>query len=189
MWSVVGSGFGSLFFVEGYLSRRPAAKILMLERGTFNSHAWQLEQNKNSPIVPSSTFSTDEAKKAWNFTIGVGGGTNCWYAQTPRFHPSDFRMRSNYGVAQDWPLDYDELEPYYVAAETKMSVAGSPEMGEILPRSAPFPQPPHKQTCRRRDHAQGSAAVSCSDRHGARQCRRCRTPAVLCLGAMQVCVR
>jgi choline dehydrogenase-like flavoprotein len=143
---VVGSGFGSLFFVEGYLNRRPAAKILMLERGIFNSHAWQLEQNRNSPIVPGATFRTDAAKKVWNFTIGVGGGTNCWYAQTPRFHPSDFRMRSNYGVAQDWPLDYDELEPYYVAAETKMSVAGSPEMNVILPRSAPFLQPPHKLT-------------------------------------------
>jgi choline dehydrogenase-like flavoprotein len=143
---VVGSGFGSLFFVEGYLSKRPAAKILMLERGIFNSHAWQLQNDKNSPIEPSSTFRTDAAGKVWNFTIGVGGGTNCWYAQTPRFHPSDFRMHSKYGVAQDWPLDYDELEPYYVAAETKMSVAGSPEMGEILPRSAPFPQPPHKLT-------------------------------------------
>ncbi|MBM0103601.1 GMC family oxidoreductase [Steroidobacter sp. S1-65] len=143
---VVGTGFGSLFFVEGYLSKRPAAKILMLERGAFSSHAWQLEHGKNSPITPASTFRTDAANKVWNFTIGVGGGTNCWYAQTPRFHPSDFRMRSRYGVAQDWPLDYDELEPYYLAAETKMSVAGAPEMAEILPRSAPFPQPPHKLT-------------------------------------------
>lgn len=143
---VVGTGFGSLFFVEGYLARRPAARILMLERGSFNSHAWQLEHQKNSSIPHTSTFRTDEAGKVWNFTIGVGGGTNCWYAQTPRFHPSDFKMRSRYGVAQDWPLDYDELEPYYVMAETKMSVAGSDEMAVILPRSAPFPQPPHKQT-------------------------------------------
>ncbi|MDY6944242.1 MAG: GMC family oxidoreductase [Pseudomonadota bacterium] len=143
---VVGSGFGSLFFVEGYLNKRPAAKILMLERGRFDSHAWQLEHGKNSSLPHTATFRTDAANKVWNFTVGVGGGTNCWYAQTPRFHPSDFRMHSKYGVAQDWPLDYDELEPYYVAAETKMSVAGSPEMGELLPRSAPFPQPPHKQT-------------------------------------------
>lgn len=143
---VVGSGFGSLFFVEGYLSKRPTARILMLERGTFNSHAWQLEHGKNSSIPHTSTFRTDAARKVWNFTIGVGGGTNCWYAQTPRFHPNDFRMRSKYGVAQDWPLDYDELEPYYVAAEVKMAVAGSPEMGEILPRSVPFPQPAHKLT-------------------------------------------
>jgi choline dehydrogenase-like flavoprotein len=143
---VVGSGFGSLFFVDGYLSKRPAAKILILERGGFNSHAWQLENNRNSPIAPQSTFRTDAANKVWNFTIGVGGGTNCWYAQTPRFHPSDFKMRSRYGVAQDWPLDYDELEPYYVAAENRMSVAGSPDMAVVLPRSAPFPQPAHKLT-------------------------------------------
>jgi choline dehydrogenase-like flavoprotein len=143
---VVGSGFGSLFFVEGFLAKRPTANILMLERGTFNSHAWQLEHQRNSPIAHQSTFRTDAANKVWNFTIGLGGGTNCWYAQTPRFHPSDFKMRSRYGVAQDWPLDYDELEPYYVAAEIKMSVAGAPEMAEVLPRSAPFPQLAHKLT-------------------------------------------
>ena len=143
---VVGSGFGSLFFVEGLLKKRPAARILILERGTFNSHAWQLGNQKNSPIAHQSTFRTDDANKVWNFTLGLGGGTNCWFAQTPRFHPSDFKMRSKYGVAQDWPLDYAELEPYYVAAETKMSVAGAAEMGEIMPRSAPFPQPPHKLT-------------------------------------------
>jgi choline dehydrogenase-like flavoprotein len=143
---VVGSGFGSLFFVDGFLRKRPAAKILILERGGFNSHAWQLQNHRNSPIAPQSTFRTDAAKKVWNFTIGVGGGTNCWYAQTPRFHPSDFKMRSRYGVAQDWPLDYDELEPYYVAAENRMSVAGSPDMAVILPRSVPFPQPAHKLT-------------------------------------------
>ncbi|MET0535351.1 MAG: GMC family oxidoreductase [Steroidobacter sp.] len=143
---VVGSGFGSLFFVEGFLNKRPAANILVLERGTFNSHAWQLQNNRNSSVPHQSTFRTDETRKVWNFTIGLGGGTNCWYAQTPRFHPSDFKMRSRYGVAQDWPLDYDELERYYVAAERRMSVAGAPEMGAILPRSAPFPQPAHKLT-------------------------------------------
>lgn len=143
---VVGSGFGSLFFVEGFLKKRPTARILILERGIFNSHAWQLQNKKNSPLPHQSTFRTDEANKVWNFTVGLGGGTNCWFGQAPRFHPSDFKMRSRYGVAQDWPLDYSELEPYYVAAETKMSVAGAPEMGEIMPRSAPFPQPPHKLT-------------------------------------------
>lgn len=143
---VVGSGFGSLFFVEGLLKKRPAARILILERGTFNPHAWQLKNQRNSPIPHQSTFRTDDANKVWNFTVGLGGGTNCWFAQTPRFHPGDFKMRSKYGVAQDWPLDYAELEPYYVAAEIKMSVAGAPEMGEIMPRSAPFPQPPHKLT-------------------------------------------
>ena len=143
---VVGSGFGSLFFVEGYLRKRPAARILILERGRDNSHAWQLEHLRNSDIPPESTFRKPDGHKIWNFTIGLGGGTNCWFAQSPRFHPSDFQMRTRYGVSQDWPLSYDDLELYYVEAERKMSVAGSDEMAAILPRSAPFPLPPHVPT-------------------------------------------
>ena len=143
---VIGSGFGSLFFIEGYLQKRPEARVLVLERGSFHSHAWQIEHGRNSSIVPEETYRTPAGHKAWNFTIGVGGGTNCWYAQTPRFHPTDFRMRSLYGVAQDWPLTYEELDPYYVQAENKMSVAGAAEMSTVLPRSTPFPLPAHKLT-------------------------------------------
>jgi choline dehydrogenase-like flavoprotein len=143
---VIGSGFGSLFFVEGYLRQRPQARILMLERGRNHSHAWQLENAKNSDIDPEATYRRDASHKLWNFTIGLGGGTNCWFAQSLRFHPNDFQMRSRYGVSQDWPLSYADLEPYYVAAERKMLVSGSDEMAAVLPRSAPFPLPPHIMT-------------------------------------------
>lgn len=143
---VIGSGFGSLFFIEGFLNKRPQARVLVLERGSKHSHAWQLANGKNSAIAPDTTYRRDPSHKIWNFTIGVGGGTNCWFGQSPRFHPNDFRVRSLYGVSQDWPLAYEELEPYYVIAERKMSMAGSEEMAAILPRSAPFPQPPHVLT-------------------------------------------
>ncbi|PZN32952.1 MAG: 2-keto-gluconate dehydrogenase [Proteobacteria bacterium] len=143
---VVGSGFGSLFFVEGFLRKRPTARVLVLERGRHHSHRWQIENGRNSAVAPEDTYRTPPGHKIWNFTIGLGGGTNCWFAQTPRFHPSDFRLRTLYGVGQDWPFGYDELEPYYVLAERKMAVAGSPDMAELLPRSAPFPLPPHALT-------------------------------------------
>lgn len=143
---VAGSGFGSLFFVEGYLRKRPQARVLILERGQFVPHQWQIEHGKNSAIAPEETFRTPAGHKTWNFTIALGGGTNCWFAQTPRFHPTDFRMRSLYGVAQDWPMSYEELDPYYTQAELKMSVAGAEEMARVLPRSTPFPLPPHKLT-------------------------------------------
>lgn len=143
---VVGSGFGSLFFVEGWLRKRPQARILVLERGRDNPHAWQIEHLRNSDVRPESTFRKPDGHKIWNFTIGLGGGTNCWFGQSPRFHPSDFQMRTRYGVSQDWPVTYEELEPYYVEAEKKMSVAGSDEMAAILPRSAPFPLPAHMPT-------------------------------------------
>jgi choline dehydrogenase-like flavoprotein len=143
---VIGSGFGSLFFVDGFLRKRPQARVLVLERGRFHSHAWQMEQGRNSDISPEQTYRTPKDHKPWNFTIGLGGGTNCWMAQTPRLHPSDFRMRSSYGVAQDWPVSYEQLEPYYIQAEERMSVAGAEEMAAILPRSKSFPQPAHAMT-------------------------------------------
>ncbi len=43
--------------------------------------------------------------KIANFN-GVGGGTVLYAGHFPRFHPSDFRVRSLDGVADDWPIDY-----------------------------------------------------------------------------------
>ncbi len=139
---VIGSGFGAAFFLHGML-RDPAPKrVLVLEWGTHNDHAWQWEHQRNSPIADETTYASN-SDKPWNYTIGFGGGTNCWYAQTPRLHPSDFRLSSLYGIGQDWPLGYDDLEPFYGEAEAVMSVSGDPDMAAVLPRSTPFPQPPH----------------------------------------------
>jgi choline dehydrogenase-like flavoprotein len=55
---------------------------------------------------------------------GVGGSTIHWSAHFPRFHPSDFRVRSLDGVADDWPLTYEELEPYYDLNDREIGVSG-----------------------------------------------------------------
>jgi choline dehydrogenase-like flavoprotein len=55
---------------------------------------------------------------------GVGGGTVLYAGHYPRFHPSDFRVRSLDGVADDWPIDYRTLEPYYDANDRMMGVSG-----------------------------------------------------------------
>jgi choline dehydrogenase-like flavoprotein len=55
---------------------------------------------------------------------GVGGGTVHWAAFAPRFHPSDFRVRSLDGVGVDWPISYEDLRPYYELMEYEMPVAG-----------------------------------------------------------------
>lgn len=141
---VVGTGFGSLFFVHRLLQLRPDSKILMLERGTFRPWEEQLAEKRNSAISPNETFVASGKPKLWNFTIAYGGGTNCWYASTPRLHPSDFRLRSLYGRAQDWPISYEDLEPYYAAAEAIMDISGPDDLVAIAPRSQRYPQPPHK---------------------------------------------
>ncbi len=140
---VAGSGFGSLFFVHEYMARNPQARVLIIEWGSYLDHAWQIKNQKNSRISAGDTFVGQSGEKLWNFNIGYGGGTNCWWAQTPRMAPEDFRLRSTFGVGQDWPLSYDELEPFYVQAEQIMDIAGPDDLTVVYPRSKPYPQPPH----------------------------------------------
>lgn len=54
----------------------------------------------------------------------VGGSTIHWGAHFPRLRPNDFRVRTCDGVADDWPLTYDDLEPYYDLNDEWMGVAG-----------------------------------------------------------------
>jgi choline dehydrogenase-like flavoprotein len=78
----------------------------------------------------------------------VGGGTFSYGAQAWRFMEQDFRMRSTYGPVEgstldDWPISYDDLEPYYEKAEWELGVSGDVS-GNIFkaPRKKPLPMPP-----------------------------------------------
>jgi choline dehydrogenase-like flavoprotein len=57
-----------------------------------------------------------------------------------RHLPNDFRIRTLYGVGQDWPITYEQLEPWYLQAEQEIGVAGDTDLGS--PRSGPYPLPP-----------------------------------------------
>jgi choline dehydrogenase-like flavoprotein len=140
---IAGTGFGSMFFLHGYLKRFPNDRILLVEWGAYRDQAWQLENQRNSDVDSHQLFVRQGGEKPWIFTIGYGGGTNCWWAETPRLAPNDFRLKSTYGVGEDWPLSYDDLEPYYLAAEQVMLVAGPDDLHKRYPRSGPYPQPPH----------------------------------------------
>ena len=71
---------------------------------------------------------------------GVGGSTVHWEGHFPRFHPSDFRARSLDGVAADWPIRYEDLEPYYDVNDRMMGVSGLAGDPANPPRpERPFP--------------------------------------------------
>lgn len=72
---------------------------------------------------------------------GVGGSTLHWEGYAFRFHADDFRLRSLRGVAEDWPISYQDLEPYYGRAEQSLGVAGTADDPWASPRSSPFPLP------------------------------------------------
>ena len=74
-------------------------------------------------------------------SMNVGGLAMHWGGVTPRFSPEDFRLRSLYGVGDDWPIDYDELDPFYQEAEERMGIAGEQGPPELDPRGKPFPMP------------------------------------------------
>lgn len=74
-------------------------------------------------------------------SMQVGGLAMHWGGVTPRFSPEDFRVRSMYGVGADWPVGYEELEPFYHEAERRIGVAGEQGPPELDPRGKPFPMP------------------------------------------------
>lgn len=86
----------------------------------------------------------------------VGGGTVSYGAMAWRFQPKDFRMRSTYGTVEgstldDWPISYDDLEPFYEKAEYEIGVSGDVSADPFKgPRRKPLPMPPLPPTLEHR---------------------------------------
>jgi choline dehydrogenase-like flavoprotein len=81
-----------------------------------------------------------------NYERVVGGTTWHWLGTALRLIPNDFRLKSAYGVGEDWPITYDDLEPWYLEAENTIGVAGDDSEDNGAPRSGPYPMPPHPLT-------------------------------------------
>ncbi|MBN2815177.1 MAG: GMC family oxidoreductase [Campylobacterales bacterium] len=92
----------------------------------------------------------DGEESGWNFWNGsmVGGSSNLMSGYFHRMKPNDFELRSVYGEIKganvvDWPISYEELEPYYEKVERIIGVSGKvKEHTYQEPRSTPdFPYP------------------------------------------------
>lgn len=149
---VVGTGFASTFFLKKYLSKASAsAKVLVLERGHLYPHAERVKKGRGEDtpfsklnVNYTDTFVNNTPEKRWVFQPAFGGSSNCWSGCTPRFLPADFQMKTLYGIANDWPITYDELDSFYMEAEELMSIAGPDDTP--FPRKKPYPLPPHTFT-------------------------------------------
>jgi choline dehydrogenase-like flavoprotein len=140
---IIGTGFAGAFFLKRYLERAPAgARVLVLDRGAEDTKAWQLANRRTSSIAPEEVFVSVPPEKEWYVSPGFGGNSKCWGAGGSRMMPGDFELGSRYGVGEDWPLSYDDLESYYCSVEEIMLVSGPDD--SPMPRSRPFPLPPHR---------------------------------------------
>ena len=73
----------------------------------------------------------------------LGGSATVWQAVSLRMSPKDFKTRALYGYGEDWPMTYDDLEPYYCTAEALLGVSGTDADNPFAPRrSSPYPLPP-----------------------------------------------
>ena len=75
-------------------------------------------------------------------TMAVGGLALHWGGACNRFSEEDLRLKSMYGLAADWPLEWRELERYYCDAERRLNVSGEPSPHPEDRRSEPYPQGP-----------------------------------------------
>jgi choline dehydrogenase-like flavoprotein len=80
------------------------------------------------------------------YARGVGGSTVHFSGNYWRLRPIDFKEHSVVGdipdaTLSDWPISYEELEPWYSLAEWEIGVSGAPGPNDP-PRSRPYPLPP-----------------------------------------------
>lgn len=135
---IAGSSFAAFFFAK-FQSR--FKRVLFIERGSFVPHAQRLQAGHPPPQRIALRNHSDHEKN-WNAASGFGGGSNCWWAGTPRFHPEDFQLKSRFGIGEDWPITYEDLEEAYCDVEEVMDIAGEARR-HLTPRSRPYPAPPH----------------------------------------------
>lgn len=102
---------------------------------------WSDLRSWNAAI--GATNNTNRRKSfGYHHVRGVGGSTLHFQGDAHRLHPDAMRMRSRFGVAADWPFDYDALEPYYEIAERIVGVAG-PGTASLRRRRSEHPLPAH----------------------------------------------
>lgn len=166
---IIGSGvMGGIVAVQ---AAKAGKKVIVLESGPRVERRQIVETYRNAPIklslanaklqglgspFPSlphspSTYGdylqqTGPVKFNTSYLRVVGGTTWHFGSALWRMIPNDFKIDTLYGRGRDWPISYDDLEPYYVKAEYHLGVSGRDEQDEsgmggapFPPRSAPYP--------------------------------------------------
>jgi choline dehydrogenase-like flavoprotein len=168
---LVGSGAGAS--PVAYTLAKAGAKVLVLEKGpwltekeffkdelTISIHDAYNPKLTDEQHVIEEEYQDEEGKSFWqgeatsesgwtwwNGSV-VGGSSNFMSGYFHRLKPIDFRLKTEFGAISganiaDWPISYDELEPYYAMVEREVGVSGRVvEHPHQEPRSSSFPYPP-----------------------------------------------
>ncbi|HEX7170015.1 MAG TPA: GMC family oxidoreductase, partial [Rubrobacter sp.] len=168
---VVLVGMGAMGSVVAPVLARAGLRVVGLEAGPWRTKHDFLPDELGSAYycrgemgpkflseTPRWRRNEDELTREATFSLGrmmngVGGSVIHWGGALRRFHPHHFRylthVRESFGESvlpdghtlTDWPVSYDELEPYYTTIEYLIGVAGN-EDNPFVRRSKPYPLPP-----------------------------------------------
>jgi choline dehydrogenase-like flavoprotein len=114
--------------------------------GEMTNHpSWSDPQTFRRTAAEQATVMSDGPPTAL-YARGVGGSSVHFTANYWRMRPLDFNERSLLGEISgtgfaDWPITYEELEPYYSRVDWEIGVSGAPGPFDP-PRSRPYPMPP-----------------------------------------------
>jgi glucose dehydrogenase len=161
---IIGGGLCGALIAATLAETRPNLEILVIEAGASIDDrlaavgAWASSASKGlsapyadplndvyAPFPDSSANYLGDKRFKSTYLRRLGGSTWHWQGSTPRLLPSDFRMRSTYGVGIDWPLSYDVLEKWYARAERALGVSGDRAEWDGVHgayRTTDFPMPP-----------------------------------------------
>jgi choline dehydrogenase-like flavoprotein len=134
---IVGAGASGA--AAAWRLARAGLKVTCLEQGDWVSyedtpslHAdWEIARQTTHHPNPNvrrgrDDYPVDDSEAAIKPFLynAVGGSTILWGAHFPRFRPSDFKVRTLDGVADDWPISYEDLAPFYEENDRMMGVSG-----------------------------------------------------------------
>src|ERR1051325_6224396 len=144
---IVGSGISAAMVAEK-LARVTTASIVVVEAGDdtvpLSQRAATRERFQEYGENPWGRDHLDGHEiegPLQSRSMQVGGLAMHWGGVTPRFSPEDFKQRSTAGVGTDWPISYDDLDPFYQEAEVLLGVAVSRDRRMSIRGPTPFPCP------------------------------------------------
>jgi choline dehydrogenase-like flavoprotein len=125
---VVGAGAGGVTLAQRLA--RAGWRVVILEKGPFwdPDRDWVSDEKGAGGIywtdqrVISGNDPIELGKN--NSGVGVGGSMTHFAGYVPRFHPSDFEVRTRDGVGVDWPISYRDLKRSFERVELELPVAG-----------------------------------------------------------------
>jgi quinoprotein glucose dehydrogenase len=145
---IIGGGITAAMMAEKLTELRPGLGIIVVEGGnSLFDQSKRIEARRRTLEYGENAWPGDVNKDQLGaeglvaLTTAVGGLALRWGGACNRFSEEDLRLKSMYGLAEDWALSWDDLEKAYVEAERRLNVFGQPSVYPEDRRTAPYPVP------------------------------------------------